>query len=223
MRTAVSANEVGCRFGKKPAKVDGGQEQVGVGAPATQTVAQDIGEDLCGGVLRVGIEGSEAECFPEPFAQRAVLAVGVEQFGHGAIGGDAVAVFLEGKRQAAGSEFFLEGAAARAAEPGRQVQGSGQAWQGKAQAGGGIVQGEGCAVQQRLRGGADGAQQAQRFAVGADQEVLAVVDDAPVDLACAGTAAELASSFEDNGAGASGHQFDGGGEAGPAGADDGNA
>ncbi len=78
------------------------------------------------------------------------------------------------------------------------------------------------ALEQGIGIGADGAHQAQGFGIGADQDVLAVIDFEALDPRGAGAAAEGARGFEDVDPMARGGQFDGSGQAGVSGADDGN-
>lgn len=64
----MRSDEGGCGLGKQAAEVGGREQQVGVGAPAAQAVAQDVGENLGRGGLRWSVERGDAERFPKAFA-----------------------------------------------------------------------------------------------------------------------------------------------------------
>jgi hypothetical protein len=74
-----------------------------------------------------------------------------------------------------------------------------------------------------VRIGADFAHQRQRFAIGTEQDVLAVVQRASVDFHRARPAARHASGFNQGDGGAASGQFNRSGQSRPAGADDGDA
>ena len=76
------------------------------------------------------------------------------------------------------------------------------------------------APEQALTIGADRVHQAQGFAVGADQDVLAVVECMTVNVDAAGAATQLFGGFEYGDFAACGAKLDGRCEAGPAAADD---
>ena len=76
--------------------------------------------------------------------------------------------------------------------------------------------------QQLLGIGANPTHQAQRLAIGAEQDVLAVVQPAPVELDCTGAPAQRAPGFVKGGGDTGRRQFDGSRDARPAAADDGD-
>ena len=211
------------RFGQQAAKIDARQQQVGIFPPrAAQAVAQHVGEDLRRGAFGGHVERGEAERFPQVAAQGAGLAGGVEPFGDGA---DRAS---RRKRRAlmpcihqAVASFSRQPTPRAASRPQATLSGAGHFGSARRKP----VWSTTCSGRRSsslLGVGADLAHQGQRLAIGAEQDVLAVVQRAAVDVDAAGAAAEGAAGFEQGGVDAGCRQFDGGGDARPAAADDGD-
>ena len=83
-----------------------------------------------------------------------------------------------------------------------------------------MVQFQRQALEQGVRISADLVHQAQRFTVGADQDVLAIIEDVTIKFDATGAAAQLSGGFEKRHAGSGSTQFNRCGQPGPAAADD---
>ena len=143
----------------------------------------------------------------------------VQPLRHRDVGLDAETAGLQAAHEADGRPLFapVEAAGEQQGEGGmqrcRQARRAHQEFAGELEA-------QRRALEQGIGIGADGAHQAQGFGVGADQDVLAVVDVEAVDFCCAGATAEGTRGFEDLDLMAGGSEFDGGRHPGIAGADD---
>ena len=100
------------------------------------------------------------------------------------------------------------------------MQGRREAWQFHFESGAGVGQFKRDASEQALTISADRVHQAQSFAIGADQNVLAVVERVTMDVDAARAATQLFGGFEYGDFAACGAELDGSRQAGPAAADD---
>ena len=109
-----------------------------------------------------------------------------------------------------------------AQQPPGDIERRGQAGQGEAKAG--VVDDlQRPAVEEFIGIGADPAHQRQRVAIGAEQDVLAVVELAAIDLDALSPPTEHTAGFEQRRFSTSRSQFDSGGNARPAATNDGYA
>ena len=196
------------------------QQQVRAAWAAEQRVLQHAQEDLRARLRRRRVQGGDAQRIDQVIADRAWQA-GAE-LGH--------------RQRRVAAEAAHRPAAARHQEPHPVGPGPGRAAQHPAQEGErgrAAGQGEGLAVgitqpqrhaqQVRLGVGADATHQRQRCRVGADQDVLAVVQRRLAAFEAARPAAERRRHLEQRDGGAQRDRLHGCGQAGPAAADDGDA
>ena len=135
---------------------------------------------------------------------------------------EAEAVLLHAPHEADRAETCAKGQAARGEQGGGKMQRRRQARRGQLHAAG-EVQLQGFPLEQGFRRRADQAHQALQLGVGADQDVLAVVEGEATHLDAPGAAAEGARGFEHGDGNPACRQFRGGGHAGIARADDGDS
>jgi hypothetical protein len=157
-----------------------GQQHVTGCARAAQAVAQHVGQHLRRGAFGRRIEGGDAQGFPQKSALARRRLIGVQPFRHGDVGLDAETAGLQVAHEADRRPFF-----APVEATGEEQGAGGMQWcrQGRRahQELAGELEAQRRASQQSVGIGADGAYQAQGFDIGADQDVLAVIDVEAVD------------------------------------------
>ena len=100
------------------------------------------------------------------------------------------------------------------------MQRCGQTRQPEAEAAAGEVDFERKAPESLLRSGTDFAHQAQGFAIGTNQDMLAVIEPVSLCFHAARSSSKLSGGFDKRYLSTGRTQFDGGGQSGPAAADD---
>jgi len=151
--------------------------------------------------------------------QSAGLSVLLEQLRDTAIGIDAESVASQAQHEADRSACIGEPQAAGREQRDEQVGGVGEHGRAKMEPAG-EAQLERHAKQQRVRVGADLAHERQGLAVGADQDVLAVVQRSSIDRDPPRATAQRTRRFQHGDRNAAPGERRGGGQARPAGADD---
>ena len=219
---AVRLQPLSGRFREQLAEIDPREEEVSVFTMRTaQTVAQYVGEQLRRGAFRRQVQRGEAKRFPEVAAQGAGLAGGVQPFGDGHFAGQFEASALDAVHPERRFQLFTEADAVGGQQAPGDIERGGHARQGEAKAR--IVDDlQWPAVEEFVGIGTDPAHQRQCVAVGPEQDVLAVVELAAIDLDAPSPAAEYAAGFEEGDLGAACRQLDRGGKASPAATDDGD-
>src|SRR5712691_8900333 len=181
--------------------------------------SQHVNEDLRRGVLDRRVERRYAQRLPDVGAQQAALLVIVEQPGDAAVGRDAELAHPKRRHKAQRAETLSEIQSLSAEERREQIERVGESRRAQVKAIG-KAQLEGHAKQKLVRVGADPPHYPQRLAIGADQDVLAVVEVHAVYAHAPGAAAQAARGLENGYGDAALGERDGCGEARPAGADD---
>ncbi len=207
------------RFGEEAPEVGARDEEVARLACAREAVAQHVNEDLRGGVLDRRVERRYAQRLPDVGAQHAALLVIVEQPGDAPVGLDAKFAGPKRSHEAQRAETLSEIRPHCAEQRKQQVERVGESRRAQVKAVG-KAQLEGHAKQKLVRVGADPPHHPQRLAIGADQDVLAVVEVHAVYAHAPGAAAQAARGLENGYGDAALGERDGCGEARPAGADD---
>ncbi len=217
---AVPAQKAHRRVGPQRTQVDGRQQQVRRPRAAEQRVAQQAQEDRRAGLAGGGVERGDGERVDQLVAHPARQPRGE--------GGDAqTGVAAKAAPRPAGGrgeqrQPLGEAPAARG-EHAAHERGRGRAARQRQAAAVGVAQGERQAQQARRRVDADARQQLERLHAGAEQDVLAVVEREAVALDAPRAPAGLRRHLVQRDRVAARGGLDRGGEAGPAGADDGDA
>ena len=207
------------RFGEQAPEVGARDQEIARLARGREAVAQHVDEDLGGGALDGRVERRNAQGFPDAGAQRAGLSVLVEQPRDAAIGQHAEIPRAQRNQEARRAKRLGEGQLSRAEQRGEQIERVGEPRRPQVKSVG-VAQLERQPQEKRARVGADLEHQAQRLAIRADKDVLAVVEVDAVYAHAARAAAQAARGFEDRYADALLGEGDRGSESGPAGADD---
>ncbi len=208
-------------LGEQARQVDARQEQVARAVPAAQGVAQR-GEEAVGG-SQVGwrVERRYAERSPEEVTDDAVLAESVQQFNDGNIPGQTKSTLVHGRHKARRAEALGKRNALRQQQAQRQAKRRGQPARAEAKIPG--VTDLQRHAQQRVVPHADQPHHSEKLGVGADQDVLAVVELVALRPHAAGASARHRTGFEHGDRHAARGQRHRGRHAGVAGADDGYA
>jgi len=169
---ALPCQPVACRVWQEAAEVDAGQQQVGAAAFGKQCVMQYAQEHLAARLRHGCVERGNAQWLDE-LLHHALREAGA-QLGHGAMGVASKARAAPGHGRAQQACLVAQGPAPRAQDAGQQVQRRRQAGHSEAAAVGKAK------LQRRAQHGgfrrdAQFAHQAQRGAVGANEDVLSVV------------------------------------------------
>ena len=224
-RGAPRGQPIAGRFGHHRAQGGARQQEVRIRGARQQRIAEDLGERACAGARRRRVERPDAQRRPDPGDQRCGLPMGGEPLRDGAALGHRVrAACRETRHRAEHRDALAPRHAAGSQQADPEVQWCGQrggAQLEAARAG----QSQPRAHEHRCGIGADAADQFERRAVGADQQVLTVVDverRVRIDPKRQGTRAPAGHGrCVDHGDPLTRlEQSDGRGQAGPAGADD---
>ena len=154
-------------------------------------------------------------------AQLAGLAGCIKPFGNAAVRINAKAPAFDAVHPQRGAEFFAQAERAGGEQAPGEVERRRPGGQGHAKAAA-VVDSEWAAVEQGVGVGANAAHQGQGVAIGAEQDVLAVVQRPAVDADATRPPAKHAAGFDQGDVGAGGRGLDGGGNARPAATDDGD-
>ncbi|CFM06566.1 Uncharacterised protein [Bordetella pertussis] len=214
----------GRHVGPQRRQVGVGQQQIAVAPVAGQAVAQDVRVQQGAGLRRRRVQGSQAQGRPDGLADAGGLAGMVQQLRDGPVARRLPLHLAQVVHEPHGGHARAPGQAARQQQRGGGVQGGGQGRRRQAKAAVQAGQPQRPAHQQRIRVASQAAHQRQGFAIGAQQDVLAVVQvvaELRVDHA-AGAPAGRAPGFEHGDLGVGLAQRHAGGQAGPARSDDGD-
>ena len=216
---AVASQPARRGFGEDAAQVGARQQQMRAAPAAEQAVLQHAQKHLAAGFVRRGVERRNAQRVDELVHQPPGQPCA--QLGHGGLRRAAKAAQAPGGGRAQQRGLVAPAPAARAGDACERIPRRREV--GQAQPGA-VGEGEGqrLAVEHVFRPHPHLAHEAQAFGVGADQDVLAVVQRQSVGVQRTGTAAHAARGLEDGGPHARCGQFNGGRQTGPAGADDGD-
>ena len=207
---------------KELGQVGARQQQLARGGARGEAVAQHVGEDLGRGFGDRGVERGHAQGLPDQLAQRCRLArLGEQRVDRHRRVGQAEAVPLQPAHQPQHRQAVGPAQTLRSQQADGEVKGRGQRRRLQVQPAG-HVQGE-RQVGELLGRHAGEAQQAGELAVGADEDVLAVVHPPVVVLVHhAGTAAHGVRALEHGDVHPGARELDRAGEPGVAGTDDGD-
>ena len=170
---AVPAQPGRGRLGKQPAQVDARQQQVARARGAAERVAQHREEGAGRGARGRRVERRDAQRAPQVARDGALLGVAREQLVDAAVGFEAKAAPPQREHEAHGADALAKRQAARGEQPAEQPERGGQPELAQGEAAG-VAQLERHA-QQRVARHADAPHEAEQLAVGADQDMLAVV------------------------------------------------
>ena len=219
-RCAVCRQPAAGRFRQQFTEGNTRQQQIGVGTARTaQAVAQHIGEQLRRSAFHRRVQCGEAERFPQLLAQDAGLAGGIEPVGDALVVRQAKAAPFDALHPQRGFQLFRQVDRSSAKQPPGDIERCRQLRQGQPETTG-TNDLQRPALEQQFRIGADLAHQRQRFAIGAEQDVLAVVERASVDFHRTRPATWYTAGFKQRHCSTAPGQFDGRSQPGPAGADD---
>ncbi len=182
---AVRLDVIGCRLGKQARQVGPRQKKIACRPVGVETVAQDVEEYLRRGRLGRGVERGDAQRPPQQPRQVRALRLALQQYGDGGVMRQDITLPPHAQHEARRGQALQDGRAARGEQPCEQVQRGRQAG-GRQRETLVNLPGEGETQQQQFGIGADLAHQAKRLAIGADQDVQAVVERgvAVLDPAC---------------------------------------
>ena len=218
-RAAMVAHECGGRLGKQFTQVCPRDEKIARFARAIQAIAHHVQEGLRRGRRGRGIECGHAQWLPQIASEGSGLPVPRKQYGDRHVGGDAIARAAHSLDEAYCRQALAPGQSGGAQQGFSKMQGSGKTRHAQAELAR-IFDGERQAREQPVRVGADCAHQAQGFAVGPDQNVLAVVECHALDFDRARAAARVPRRLEYHDRDLCLREYHSGSHAGPAGADD---
>ena len=209
-----------CR--EERAEIGLGQQQVARRPVSPERVAQHVREHPGRGTLRWCVQRRDAERDPQPITQGARLAVPGKEPCDAFVRVEREPSAAEAGHEARGREPLRRRQPGGQGQPREQVQRGRQRRRPQPEAGG-VAQLERQPHEQPLGIGAYEPHQPQRLAVRTDQDVLAVVEVHAVQRYAARAATEAARRLEDRHRQAAFGQRRRGGQARPAGADDGYA
>src|SRR5512134_589170 len=173
--TAFRAHVVRSGVGEEPREVDPRQQQIACLAASAETVAKHIEEDLCRGGFGRGVERGDAQREPEQAHEGAALTLIFEERNDRRVPLQSVVPPPHPQQETHRGEPLGEGRPAGGQQSGEKMEGRRQADRPQREA---VVDtpGERNSKKKSLGIGADEPHQAQRFRVGAEQDVQAVVE-----------------------------------------------
>ena len=194
----MPGDERECRLRQQGGQIDARNQHVGGGAPTAEAVPQHRQENLGRGRFDRRVQCGHAQRSPHQPNQALGLIEALQQFGHAAVVVQAPVHPARAGGKARQRQLVRARQAAAAPQRRQQMQGRRQAGGDEfhAVAAGRIAHLQRQPQQALARIDADGAHQAQGFAIGAEQDVLAVVQRDAVALDRARASARDARGFE---------------------------